>query len=262
MGIYNCEDTLPEAIESILSQTYSNFELIMCDDGSSDSTYKVACNYAKKTQNVVLIKNEKNEGLAYSLNECLKYSSGSLIARQDGDDISVPERIEKQVDKFSGNNKISIVSTGTTHFDETGKWGKFTSPLIPTKLDFIKESPFCHGSAMMKKSSLIAVNGYDSTKKTLRAEDYDLWFRMYGAGFTGENIQESLYYVRDDQDAFNRRKFRYRLIETHIRYRGFKLLGIPYRSYIYTLRPIFVGFVPRVIYQSYRRKKNSLRSSW
>ena len=257
MGIYNCEDTLPEAIESILSQTYSNLELIMCDDGSIDNTYKIAGDYANKNQNIVLIKNEKNEGLAYSLNKCLTYSTGTLIARQDGDDISVPERIEKQVVFLLENESISIVSTNTTHFDDSGKWGEFKSPSFPTKLDFVKETPFSHGSAMIKKNAFNVVNGYDRTKKSLRAEDYDLWFRMYAAGFIGSNIRESLYFVRDDQEAFNRRKFRYRLIETQVRYRGYKLLKIPYRNYIFTLRPIFVGLIPSFFYNSYRKKKYS-----
>ena len=262
MGIYNCENTLSEAIESILSQTYSNLELIMCDDGSTDNTYKVAKDYANKNQNITLIKNEMNEGLAYTLNKCLKYSTGTLIARQDGDDISVPKRIEKQVGIFLKNSEISIVSTNTIHFDESGKWGQFKSPSFPTNLDFVKESPFSHGSAMIRKVAINAVNGYDSTKKTFRAEDYDLWFRMYAAGFIGENIQESLYFVRDDQEAYKRRKFRYRIIETNIRYRGFKMLEIPLHQYVFILRPIIVGIVPKKLYTFYRKRKYLIKSGY
>lgn len=255
MGIYNCEDTLPEAIESILSQTYSNLELIMCDDGSTDNTYKVASDYADKNRNIILIRNEENEGLGHSLNECLKYSTGSLIARQDGDDISVSKRISKQVALFMKDINISIVSTGTTHFDENGIWAIMRSPSNPTKYDFIKESPFCHGSSMMKKTSLIDVKGYDPTKKSWRAEDYDLWFRLYAAGNNGVNIQELLYWVRDDRNALNRRNFKYRLIEAHIRFRGYRSLGIPLGSYIFILRPIVVGLIPKSIYYSYRKKR-------
>lgn len=257
MGIYNCEDTLSEAIESILTQTYSNLELIMCDDGSADDTHDIALRYAEKNDRITLLRNHENKGLAYTLNRCLVYANGSLIARQDGDDISVPERIEKQVACFSQQKYISIVSTGTTLFDEHGVWAEMMSPPFPTKYDFIKESPFCHGSSMMKKSSLVAIGGYDPTKASWRAEDYDLWFRLYAAGYKGVNIQESLYWVRDDRDATNRRKFRYRLIESHIKYRGFRLLEIPYRKYFFIVRPIIVGFVPKGFYNSYRRRKYS-----
>ena len=88
MGIYNCAKTLPEAIDSILAQTYSNWELIMCDDGSSDDTYAIAEKYKITYPNKIkLIKNEKNLGLNATLNNCLKYVDGNYIARMDGDDI-------------------------------------------------------------------------------------------------------------------------------------------------------------------------------
>jgi len=257
MGIYNCELTLPRAIDSILAQTYPHVEIILCDDGSTDNTYKTAVHYASANRNIIVLKNDKNEGLAYSLNKCLGCATGSLIARQDGDDISVPNRIQKQVDYFLNNKELSIVGTGTKHFDDSGVWAQIVSPTTPTKFDFIRESPFCHGSSMMKMSALSAVNGYDSSKKSWRAEDYDLWFRMYAAGFIGGNIQESLYFVKDDRNAIRRRKFRYRFIEASIKYRGFRLLGIPYRNYIYISRPILVGLVPSFLYSYIRKKKYS-----
>ncbi|MEO2261829.1 glycosyltransferase family 2 protein [Dorea sp. YH-dor228] len=82
MGIYNCAETLPESIESILNQTFTDWELIMCDDGSNDNTYHVAEWYASVYQNkIVLLKNEKNRGLNYTLNKCLEAVKGKYIAR-------------------------------------------------------------------------------------------------------------------------------------------------------------------------------------
>ena len=93
MGIYNCADTLSEAIESVLGQTMSEWELIMCDDGSSDATSEVAEFYIKKyPERMVLLKNKENRGLNYTLNRCLKMATGKYIARMDGDDICLPER--------------------------------------------------------------------------------------------------------------------------------------------------------------------------
>jgi glycosyltransferase EpsE len=258
MGIYNCENTVGDAIESILGQTYSNFELIMCDDGSEDRTYEIASNYAKHYQNIILLKNDKNEGLAYTLNKCLRSSKGTLIARQDGDDFSAPERFQRQVDYFLKDTHLAIVSTGTTQFDETGFWGGIMLPAFPSKLDFLSNSPFCHGSAMIKKNSLLAVNGYDTTRSSLRSEDYDLWFRMYAAGYSGINLQEALYFVREDRTALKRRQFRYRLIESRTRFKGYKMLKLPLTGYVFVLRPIFVGLVPEVIYAAIRKKKYAL----
>ena len=98
MGIYNCSETLPEAIDSIIAQTYENWELIMCDDASTDDTYKIAEEYKNKySDKIILIRNEKNSRLAFSLNHCLKYASGKYVARMDADDVSVPKRFEKQI---------------------------------------------------------------------------------------------------------------------------------------------------------------------
>ena len=88
MGIYNCAGTLSEAIESILNQTITNWELIMCDDGSTDDTYNVAKEYALvHKEKIVLLKNKKNMGLNYTLNRCLSVAKGNYIARMDGDDL-------------------------------------------------------------------------------------------------------------------------------------------------------------------------------
>lgn len=86
MGIYNCESTLNEAVASIKNQTVQNWELIMCDDGSSDRTYEIAENLQRADKRIVLLKNEHNLGLNITLNNCLKKARGAYIARMDGDD--------------------------------------------------------------------------------------------------------------------------------------------------------------------------------
>ncbi len=99
MGIYNCEEYLAESIDSIIDQTYTNWELIMCDDGSTDNTLKIAKRYEKKyPQKIIVMKNYKNMGLNYTLNKCLEKVDSEYIARQDGDDISLPNRLEVEMD--------------------------------------------------------------------------------------------------------------------------------------------------------------------
>ena len=96
MGIYNCSATLQEALDSLYEQTFQDFEIILCDDGSTDNTLLVAEENRQKHSNIVLLKNDENRGLNYTLNRCLKYARGKYIARMDGDDISLPMRFEKE----------------------------------------------------------------------------------------------------------------------------------------------------------------------
>lgn len=92
MGIYNCEKTLKEAIISIQNQSYENWELIVCDDGSSDNTYSIAEEYQRSNpEKVILIRNECNMGLNFTLNRCLELARGKYIARMDGDDKSMKD---------------------------------------------------------------------------------------------------------------------------------------------------------------------------
>ena len=97
MGIYNCAATLPEAIDSILAQTFSDWQLVLCDDGSKDNTYTVAKAYQEKfPDKIFLLQNERNMGLNHTLNRCLQVATGEYVARMDGDDISLPTRLERE----------------------------------------------------------------------------------------------------------------------------------------------------------------------
>jgi len=258
MGIYNCSETLHESIASIMGQSYTNWELIMCDDGSSDDTFSIAKKYADEFHNITVLQNERNYGLAYSLNKCLEFTKGKYIARQDGDDRSTTFRFEKQMQVLDAYDEFDIVSSGMAFFDENGYWGEIMSVELPEVNDFIVQSPFCHAPCMMRKKALVDVNGYNTNKKTYRAEDYDLWFRMYANGSLGYNLQEVLYEVRDDRNAIKRRKFKYRINEAYVRFQGYKQLNLKKSSYLYALRAIIVGLLPNSIYKQLRRRRYSL----
>ncbi|EMQ5464458.1 glycosyltransferase family 2 protein, partial [Campylobacter coli] len=111
MPAFNRENYISFAIESILNQDYLNFEFIIIDDCSTDATYNIIQEYAKRDQRIIVLRNKKNKGIVYSLNRCLERSRGKYIARMDDDDISLPERIEKQVNVMEKD--ISIVVAGT-----------------------------------------------------------------------------------------------------------------------------------------------------
>ena len=184
MGLYNCELTLRESLDSILNQTYKNWEVIMCDDGSSDNTYNLAAQYANLfPTKFILLKNEKNKGLNFTLNKCLGYATGEYIARMDADDISISNRFEIQVDGLEKRGEISLVSSLMIFFDEKAEWGKGGGVEFPQKRDFIRGTPFCHAPVMIRKEVLQKVGGYSEGKFLLRVEDYHLWFKIYEKGY-------------------------------------------------------------------------------
>lgn len=259
MGIYNCQNTLGEAIQCILQQTYSDWELIMCDDGSSDDTYNVALAFVYKYPNrIKLLRNTKNMGLNYALNRCLEFASGEIIARMDGDDRCSENRFEKQIQVLEENPDIAIISTSMACFDETGVWGEINHPEYPKKADFIKESPFCHASCMIRKFAMDAVGGYTVSKRLLRVEDYHLWYKLYKAGYKGNNIQQSYYQMRDDRNAYRRRKYRYRINEAYVKYLVVKDFHLPFINYFYVIKPLIVGILPPALYNYLHKKRLSL----
>lgn len=256
MGIYNCEKTLDEAINSILNQTYENWQVIMCDDSSSDNTYKVANKYVKQyPDKFLLIKNDKNMGLNYTLNHCLEYADGEYIARMDGDDISTPDRFEKEIEFLNSHPEYAIVSCPMIYFDESGEWGKGEGNGEVKKDIFAKGTPFCHAPCMVRKEAYEKVGGYTVNKRLLRMEDYELWIKMYKIGFKGYNLNETLYKMRDDREAAKRRAYKYRINEAYVRYLAIKRLNLSKKNYIYVLRPLILGLLPSPIYKILHKKR-------
>ena len=120
MGIYNCAKTLEVAVDCIINQTYTDWELIMCDDCSTDDTYTVAESLAKKDSRIILLKNEKNLTLAPTLNKCIAHAKGKYIARMDGDDLCALNRFEKEIAVLDSRPEIALVSCNMDLFDENG----------------------------------------------------------------------------------------------------------------------------------------------
>lgn len=255
MGIFNCESTLGESIDSLLNQTYDNWELIMCDDGSSDRTYDVAKCYSDKyPDKIKLIRNETNIGLNETLNKCLTLSKGEFIARMDGDDISLPTRLEEEIRFLNSHPEYSIVSTPMMYFDDNGifKVGKQNGE--PNIKNFAKGTQFCHAPCMVRKEAYESVCGYSICHDRLRVEDWDLWVRMYEKGYRGYNISTPLYMMRDDRKAFSRRKFKYRINEFKVSISAVNKLKLPKYCYVYSVRPIIVGLLPNKIYSLLHKK--------
>lgn len=263
MGIYNCADTLDEAINSILNQTFSDWEFILCDDGSIDNTYDIAKRYADLySEKFILLKNFKNMGLNYTLNHCLEHAKGDYIARMDGDDICDPTRLGKEIKFLDEHPEYAVVSTEMVMFDEQGDWGKTSVIERPTQQDFCLHTPFfCHAASMIRRSVIEEVGRYTQNPKLLRVEDCDLWFKIYAKGYKGANIPEVLYKMRDDRNAFCRRSIKGRFNSCYVLYHGFKMIHMPWYKYIYVLRNIVIEllkcFMPEILYRWIHRKRYS-----
>ena len=189
MSVYNAESYLEEAIKSITSQTFKDFEFIIIDDGSSDSSLEIIQKFSSKDNRIVCI-SRKNKGIIYSLNEGLNASNGSYIARMDSDDVSYPERLEMQY-KFMVENKLDICGGDYISIDRDGlpkNSHNVAKEDFEILLTMASNVPFAHPSVMMKKSFLIDHGLMYGVSGDRNADDLDLWMNMYDAGAKFGNL--------------------------------------------------------------------------
>lgn len=231
------------SINSVLRQTFSDFEFLICDDGSTDSTWDMLTEYSKKDGRIKLLRNDKNLGLAASLNRCLKIARGRYIARHDCDDYNDLHRFEKQLAFLEKHKDISVLGSCVYLFDENGVWGKRDFHEFVENKDFLFTSPYKHGSVMFRREALLKVGGYRVSKETYRTEDYDLFMRLQ-MFCRGANLLEYLYYYCEDKNSQKRRKYNHRIDELKVRYRGFKQLGLLPKGLPYVVKPLVVGLIP------------------
>ncbi len=179
MPVYNGERFLCEAVDSILSQTFRDFEFIVIDDGSADNTPAILRQYCRKDGRIIWLRKSKNEGIVAALNSGLDHARGKYIARMDADDISLPERLEKQVRYLESNLGTGVLGSSAQIIDQQGKplfVVRFpeTHALILWSLHF--HCPIIHPTVMARRDFFLRAGGYRSSWP--HAEDYDLWARM------------------------------------------------------------------------------------
>ena len=170
MSVYNDEKNIDKSIKSIMSQTYKNLELHILDDGSDDKTWKIINKYKTEYQNIFIYKNKNNLGLTKSLNYLVNQTNGEIIARQDSDDLSHPERIEKQLNIMTKYN-LDFCTTRAQIIQNNKITPKF-SYYIPKKIVVKYKNPFIHGTLMIKKRVIINVGMYD--ENFYYSQDYKL----------------------------------------------------------------------------------------
>lgn len=203
MSVYNAEEYLRIAIESILNQTYTDFEFIIINDGSTDQSKAIINSY--KDKRIKLIDNVKNSGLVFSLNKGIDSAAGEYIARMDADDISLPERFEKQIEFLNKETDVALVSSSGTYIDENGidkKYLEFpvSAHLIFTYLFF--GNPIIHTSVFIKTDVL---RKYKYKKDYYLAEDYFLWSQI-AKDHKVANIPEPLVKYRFHESSISLQK--------------------------------------------------------
>lgn len=188
MPAYNVEKYVGEAIESILNQTFKDFEFIIINDGSTDDTAKIINEYAAKDARIKFVDNKKNSGLIAVLNQGLDICNGEYIARMDSDDIAYPERFAKQVKYLDKHHECGVLGTSYKMFGSSEE-----TVILPKNVSIVKMLTggwVAHPTVMMRKSVLDKHNLYYDPE-CLVAEDYDLWTRLVRVTEV-HNLQEVL----------------------------------------------------------------------
>lgn len=235
LPVHNGAPYLSAAVESILVQTYSDFELLVIDDGSDDESGLIAEAYASRDPRVRVFRQE-NRGLVATLNRGLALCRAPLVARMDADDVSLPCRFAVQVPRFRDRPRLAVVGGFVKLIDSEGRFLRLgayprgdaaLAALIRSNSYLEDGSPFAHPAVILRKSAVYAVGGYRTVMA--QAQDYDLWLRLAEAGFDMENVPEPVLEYRQHETNVSRRHRHHQVLATllaQLAHRA-RLAGLP-----------------------------------
>lgn len=208
LPVYNGEKHLEECLDSLLRQTYKNFELILINDGSNDRTDNIINTYISRFSNINYI-NRINKGLIYSLNEGFKAARGEYIARMDADDVALPQRLENQVSYLVNNPEISFIGSDVILIDgSSNECGRIIGPksINATKIRSLFRPPIIHPTLLIRSSAL--VDQFPNVYSTFfeNAEDYELWTRLISQGHVAVNIPSFDLKYRVHEESITKQK--------------------------------------------------------
>lgn len=242
MSVYNTEKYLEEAIKSILNQTFEDFEFIIIDDMSNDTSPKILKKFSEKDDRIRVIYNKERIGLARTLNNGIKEADGKYIARMDADDVSHPERFQKQIEFLEQNEDIYILGTWAHWINENGeiiKEARF--PITINGTDLYKTGAALHPSIMIRKKlfdekGLLYNAAYDI------GLEFELYMRTLKNGFKIGNIPEYLLFYRINKEGMTSTHLK----KTQLNQFKIKMTYLPYflnfRNTMYTLRSL-AGYI-------------------
>ena len=189
LSVYNDDKNIKKSIDSILSQSYKNIELLVIDDCSSDKTYEIINEITDSR--IRIFRNKKNQGLTKSLNTLVKASKGQILARQDSDDISLPNRLELQYNELQ-KSQLDACTTRAYVKDSKRSIPRF-SHLLPLGIVKKYKNPFIHGTLLLKKSIMEEVGLYD--ENFYYSQDYKLMKDLIKKNYKFKIINECLYFL-------------------------------------------------------------------
>ena len=205
MPVYNGADYLAESIETILGQTLRDFEFLIINDGSRDGSQAILEGYAARDPRIRLLRQD-NMGLAATLNKGLALAQGEFVARQDQDDLSLPDRLAKQLAYLEAHPDCVLLGTRASIMaDRTPTERAHDHPAFNTvlKLDLLFNNPFVHSSVMLRRERVLALGGYCTDRSRQPPEDYELWARI-GRACRVANLPERLLVYREAAQSMSR----------------------------------------------------------
>ena len=252
MPVFNSAKFIKESIKSILSQTYTKFELIIINDGSTDNTIKIISRF--RDSRIIILSNKQRLGVAKSLNIGLKVVRGTFIARMDADDISLPHRFEKQVTFLLQNPQVGVVGTNVELINESGK--KIRHRKVNIYLDVERALTYCnpifHSSVLFQRNLIKRYGIYDENLNG--AEDYDLWLR-FSRHAKIINLPKTLLYYRAHAQGIsfrNLQKIQISFLKTQLK-SIFTYHYAPWRI-IFTIKPFIMILLPNFLKRWIYRK--------
>lgn len=269
MSVYNPQNPkrLRRAVRSLINQTFTDWELLLYDDGSCEQAAQRIRAAANMDERILYIRSCRNRGLAYALNVLTRCACGAFVARMDDDDIALPTRLAVQYAFLCRHPQYAWAGSNAELRDEKGVWGLLTMPMAPSRRDFLFNSPYIHPSVMFRRDVLLRCGGYQTGPAFSGCEDYELFMRLHRQGFRGYNLQQPLLQYFEDYQSHKRRTYTRRIREMKVRYHGFRSLGFSKaESLPYVAKPLLVGALPRAAHlalrKHWKRKKEAPHDSF
>lgn len=261
MAAYNAEKYIKYAIDSVINQTYNNWELIICDDCSTDNTHDIVKEYSLIDSRIKLIRNEKNSRQSKSRNNAFEKSDGQYIAILDADDSIHEDKIKKQVLFLENNPQYSFVGTNAYIIDDNNKiTGTIKKLSNPKESTVIRNKGFVYSSIMVRRDVFEKIEGYTVSSITKTGEDYDLICKIYQEGLKGTNILEELYFYRVNPGNYQRRNYEayyneFKVAMKHVKNGWLKVNECEIYIVFYLFAPLIKGLVPSRLMRCYHNIK-------
>ncbi len=247
MSTFNDEATIGLSIDSILNQTFSDFDFLIIDDNSSDKTRIILRDYEKKDQRIKLFFNAHNKGLGENLKFGVEISQTPWFARMDADDIAHPKRLETQMDYLEKNPEIDILGSWAIDINNQNQKMRIRKvPILDVDIKrLIWTCPVLHPTVVCRRESILTIGNYNPLLR--KCQDYDLWFRCALFDLKFHNLPQELMFYRHDLSRHQRFNFKVGLIKLKVGLKGVINNKLGVVAFFGVFFPFFKAVLPRVL---------------